>query len=153
MLAKVKYYIIVLTVIFLIAFGLFGSVYVDRVYMDKYSGSAYGYREWPFKITTNKWEHTSLIELRLRSIPSYTNEHKWASMARTHKTLFGIPTTYAHGNPGRVMELRDDWIKNWITKQSDEKIMELYVVLKSGDRDRIKAKVSAINEEIFNEDE
>jgi hypothetical protein len=123
-----KYTIIGVAVVLVAYFGLMQVVYIDRRYINIFTGSTKGHLEIPIFGNVKSWHKQSIFEQRLRKIKGLKIEEEFISCAGTGKTLFGIPRSHGHGNPGHSVYLASDSLTDTIIACSDDEIRELYQI-------------------------
>jgi len=121
---------------------------VTRASICVHTASREGYTEHIGGRKSDEWSTPSALEtyLKGRQVPV---EHRWVSYAGTGRNIFGRTMSRSHGDPGAIMDLRNEVLEKWIATQSHEEIMALYEMLKSGDQEAIRAGIAGIFDKYY----
>ena len=119
----------------------------DWAYICENTGSRKGHREWTFGPKTGHRYQNSPLEEFLQTNASGQLSHRWTSYAGTGKNVFGRTVLFGHGRPGAILQLRHEVLRQWIDKNDDDEVHQLYDLLVAGNQPEIDAKIESICEE------
>jgi hypothetical protein len=124
-------------------------VYRECAFADTNTGSRKGHRAWFFGAETRQWYQTSALETFMRTNAPMQLEHRWVSYRGTGFNIFGGKVLFGHGRAGPILQLKPEDIAEWCALVDDREKRAFYDVLRSGDKDTIKVKITSIWDQLF----
>ncbi len=112
------------------------------------TASREGRVEWKGGRTSGEWNTPSALETYLRG-KGMAIEHRWVPYAANGRNLFGGTLARSHGDPGAIMNIRDEVLAKWITSHSHDEIIALYQLFMRDNQDEITAKIAGIYESYY----
>lgn len=132
-------------IIVVIVGGLMLETSVTHSSICANTASREGYVERLGGRTTDEWSTPSALDtyLRGKDVPVV---HRWIAYQGTGRNIFGGARSHRHGDPGAIMNMRDEVLERWIATHTHEEIVALYETLKRDNQDEITAKIAEIYE-------
>ena len=116
-------------------------------FVNKLTGSRYGYTTWIIGTKTNEWEQLSLFEKYVDD--KKLSDKNWVSYAGTTQNIYGQSISHSHGRPGPIMMLEPKMINEWSKDKSQYEIQEFMFVLQSGEKDLITERIEKVYSELY----
>jgi hypothetical protein len=125
------------------------QAYRDLAYVCENTASRKGFRRWFCGAETGRWYKESPVEAFMRK--NYPDEltSRWTCYQGTGRNIFGGVIVRGHRRPGAVLYLNLDTLSRWAKHTEGEKIRALYQLLVSDDEERIRERVMAIQDEVW----
>lgn len=120
-------------------------IYTEKGAMCAYTFSRREHKEWPFGLESAHVQFASPLEEFLADEAPDRIAHKWWPVRHVGMSLYGQPTLFVDGVPPPGYGVDWNRLEDWIAASSKEEVLDLYELLKSGDRIRIGHKVQEIN--------
>ena len=121
----------------------------DWAFICENTGSHKGYREWSLGFKTGHRYRASPLEEFIQTNEPTGISHRWTSYAGTGRNIFGRPGLRGHGQPGAIIHLKHDILKQWIEKNDAIKVHQLYDVFVSNNQTEIDGKIKNLFEEVM----
>jgi hypothetical protein len=137
-------YILFAALIIGFIFSLRFNAYTQCGSIDIYSGSTKGHVRLFTGHVINEWENESELHKRLMAIKDISIQEKYISYNGTGKNVYGGNISFAHGNPGIALDLRMDFMNDYVKKATDSEIITLYDILLSKNRSRMDGLIDKI---------
>ena len=115
-----------------------------------YTGSFKEWNTWFWLVETDHHYRKSRLEEFLESKHASELEHKWVSFRGT-TTFLLAGQMLAHGTPNPLFQMPRDLFDQWCDAASDDEKMNLYKLLKTGDKKAIQEKTREMTEVIIEE--
>ena len=137
---------LVILAFFLAALGFACSVTIstDRAYVDRNSGTRWGYREWPLGLKTGQWMEISALEVFMRTHHPSIYQKDPVSCRGAGRSLLGLATVSGHGSPGPILSLTPIHIDQYCQAASDQENLDLYRAFSSGNETTIQQAVDRV---------
>ena len=137
-----------ITLLCILFVAAFVPVRSEHGYFCDYTGSFKTWTTWFLLFESDYHYQKSKMEELLETGHSSDLEHKWVSFCGTTTFLFA-GKMFAHGQPGPFFRVPQTMRDEWCDAVSSDEKLQLYELLRRGDKKAIQRRVGEIEEFIL----
>lgn len=137
-----------LILVCLLFIAAFLPVRTEHGHFCDFTGSFKEWNTWFGLVETGHYYRKSRLEEFLESNHASVLDHKWVSFRGTTTYLLA-GNMFAHGSPGPIFYMPRNLFDQWCDAVSDEEKMNLYNILRIGDKKAIREKTDEMDEFIL----
>ncbi len=116
--------------------------------LDDNTASWRFHREWPLGIRSKKVARSSALERVVQTHAPAELKHRWRTMYRTGRSLFGRSTSFSDGIDSPAFDVALGPLDSWVPGRDAKEVLELYRALASGNKVKADASVKKVLEDV-----